>query len=213
MKNILCFGDSNTFGANPNNQSRWARDERWTGILQNLLGNEYYVIEEGLGGRTSCFDDPLTPDRNGIKVLPMLLECHQPLDLVIIMLGTNDTKTTFPATAKTIAFGVGKCVETIKNFKSYTHPEQKTEILIVSPIHQSENADECSGCITFEKSSYEKSLQLAAYLKTEAEKQGVHFFDAALVAGPGIDGIHLDKKDHKSLAIALAKEVEKIFHH
>ncbi len=209
QKNILCFGDSNTYGANPNNMKRWARSERWTGILQEILGEDYYIIEDGLSGRTTCFDDPLTPDRNGVKVLPYHLETHAPLDLVIIMLGTNDTKSLFCASAKTIAMGAGKVVEAAKNY-IYLEGFRRPEILLVSPIHIEEGVEIYSGCDTFEVSSHEKSLELAQLYKKEAERLKVHFFDASAVAAPGCDRVHMDKKDHKAFAEAISAKVREI---
>ena len=90
MRTILCFGDSNTWGDPPGGNGRFAWHERWTGILQSSLGDGFRVIEEGLCGRTTCFDDPFSPNRNGLAYLTVALETHCPLDLLIIMLGTND---------------------------------------------------------------------------------------------------------------------------
>ena len=90
MKTILCYGDSNTYGLMPDSPDRYPRDVRWTGILQKKLGEDYYVIEEGLSGRTTLWDDPIEEHKNGKKYLLPCLETHKPLDLVVIMLGTND---------------------------------------------------------------------------------------------------------------------------
>ena len=98
MINILCYGDSNTFGSIPKENKRYSINERWTGRLQNILGNDYRIIEEGLGGRTTVFDDPFEPGRNGIAYIEIALETHKPLDLIILALGTNDVKAHFSAT-------------------------------------------------------------------------------------------------------------------
>lgn len=91
MKQILCFGDSNTWGLIPKTGERFPWGIRWTSILSEKLGQDkYHVVEEGLCGRTTVFDDPLRDGRCGVKVLPTLLESHDPIDLSIIMLGTND---------------------------------------------------------------------------------------------------------------------------
>ena len=107
MKNILCFGDSNTFGTNPSG-GRWERGQRWPGILQQRLGSGFYVIEEGLGGRTAASEDFLTPDKNGSKHLPIALHSHRPLDLVVLMLGTNDMKHRFGLLPADIAQGAAQ---------------------------------------------------------------------------------------------------------
>ena len=95
MKRILCFGDSNTWGWNPANKERFDENSRWTGILKNKLGENYDIIEEGLNGRTTVWDDPIEGYKNGKKHLPSCLESHRPLDIVVLMLGTNDLKSRF----------------------------------------------------------------------------------------------------------------------
>lgn len=107
MVNILCFGDSNTFGTNPSG-GRWQLHERWPGVLQELLGGDFRVMEEGLGGRTTVLDDELEGDKSGRRHLPMLLRSHRPLDLVIIMLGTNDMKHRFSMLPVDIAKGAAE---------------------------------------------------------------------------------------------------------
>ena len=112
MKNVLCFGDSNTYGYDPAGMRdgtavRYAQDVRWCGVVQRDLGEGWHVIEEGLNGRTTVRDDMchLDTNLNGVRALPMLLEAHKPLDAIVIMLGTNDCKTVFGVTASDIARG------------------------------------------------------------------------------------------------------------
>lgn len=109
MKSILCYGDSNTYGLMPDSPDRYPRDVRWTGILQKKLGEDYYVIEEGLSGRTTLWDDPIEEHKNGKKYLLPCLDSHKPVDLVILMLGTNDLKTRFSLTP----FDIGASVENL----------------------------------------------------------------------------------------------------
>ena len=92
QKTILCYGDSNTWGYDPVNACRYDRNIRWPGVLQKELGQAYYVKEEGLCGRTTVWDDPVEGHKNGLKQLTPILHSHCPLDLVVIMLGTNDLK-------------------------------------------------------------------------------------------------------------------------
>lgn len=106
MKNILCFGDSNTFGYDILKDSRFPWGVRWTSILQEKLGSDYRIIEEGMGGRTTVWDDPIENLQSGKTYLLSCLESHWPLDLVIIMLGTNDLKTRYALNAHDIAAGV-----------------------------------------------------------------------------------------------------------
>ena len=99
MKTILCYGDSNTYGYDPSNGFRYPKNVRWTGVLADLLGPEFTVIEEGCNGRTTVFDDPLEGWKNGLDYLKPCLNSHKPIDLVILMLGSNDLKDIFHASA------------------------------------------------------------------------------------------------------------------
>jgi lysophospholipase L1-like esterase len=117
IRSVLCYGDSNTFGtatvARPD--GRYAPDERWPGVLRGALGPGWLVIEEGLGGRTTVSDDPVEgADRNGRTYLYPCLRSHRPLDVVAIMLGSNDLKHRFGKTAWDIAEGVGVLVTIVK---------------------------------------------------------------------------------------------------
>ena len=111
---ILCFGDSNTFGYIPGRGGRYDRHTRWPGRLQELLGSAYQVIEEGLCGRTTIFDDPLREGRCGIRMLPVVLETHNPIDIIVVMLGTNDCKSIYGATADFIGKGISKLIRQIR---------------------------------------------------------------------------------------------------
>ena len=139
MKNILCFGDSNTYGFVPGVGMRaTTAATRWTGRLAKALGSDYYVIEEGLNGRTNAFDDPVDFDdtKNGKKAFPTILNTHIPLDLVIIMLGSNDLKLRFNATAYDIAKCQARLGEMARRITGEKNFDKKpAEILLVSPIH------------------------------------------------------------------------------
>lgn len=128
MKRILCFGDSNTYGYIPGGTGRYSEDIRWTGRLQKRLSSEAIIIEEGLCGRTTVFQDELRIGRRGVELLPVLLESHAPLDLVTVMLGTNDCKTVYGASAEVIGKGIEKIIGQIKSIS----PQAK--ILLISPI-------------------------------------------------------------------------------
>ena len=114
MKTILCYGDSNTWGYNPRTQDRFPIAERWTGVLAHKLGAEFRVVEEGLNGRTTVWDDPIEGYKNGKEYLIPCLESHRPIDLVVIMLGTNDLKKRFSVSAYDIAQSVGVLVEIVQ---------------------------------------------------------------------------------------------------
>ena len=207
MKNILCFGDSNTFGSNPHDGTRWQYDIRWTGNLQMLIVHEYSVIEEGLGGRTAAAADPHVPYRRGLDVIDMLLETHKPLDLITIMLGTNDAKSCFAGSARTIAWGCLKIIETIQRWSMWSG--NSPEILLISPIRIGKSAEN-SAFGTYDETSVARSEAFAEEYRAVAKLKGVHFFDAAAVASPGPDLLHMDADSHKALAEALAKEIRSI---
>ena len=205
MRTILCFGDSNTWGDPPGGNGRFDWNVRWTGILQRSLGNEFRVVEEGLSGRTTCFDDPFSPNRNGLDLLPVALETHYPLDLIIIMLGTNDLKANFNLSAFDISRGADRLLVTARNFR----PEIQ-HILLVSPPHVADTDD--FGILQQFPDGLEKSRSLSLHYQRLAELYSCHFFDAASVAQASpIDGIHLDAENHKRLAAGIAQKVATIF--
>ena len=103
MKTVLCYGDSNTWGYDPWTRLRYPPSVRWTGVLAERLGPVYRVVEEGLNGRTTRWDDPMEPGRNGQMYLGPCIESHAPLDLIVVMLGTNDLKRRFNLTSSDIA--------------------------------------------------------------------------------------------------------------
>ena len=132
MKTILCYGDSLTYGFDPETSLRHPEGVRWTSRLAGLLGSDYKVIEEGCNGRTTVHDDPVEDGRNGLKYLKPCLNSHKPVDIVILMLGSNDLKYFFHVSAAQIADDVGVLVETIRE---YTEVKQGfiPEIILVSP--------------------------------------------------------------------------------
>ena len=206
MKSILCFGDSNTYGIDILSSGRLPREQRWTGILQSALGEDYYIIEEGLNGRTTVFDDPFGAWRNGLSALPMVLQTHIPLELVVVMLGTNDVKPFFSASAAAIARGARSLCKAIQRYDYDMMNVPK--ILLVSPIQVGKDVETGPLAHSFDISSYKKSLELARYYEMTAQEMDCNFFDAAAVASPSpLDKIHLDEAGHEALAKALAKEI------
>jgi lysophospholipase L1-like esterase len=205
VRTILCFGDSNTWGNPPGGNGRFPWQVRWTGVLQTSLGNGYRIIEEGLPGRTTCFDDPFSPHRNGLAYLTVALEAHCPLDLLTIMLGTNDLKANFHLSALDIARGAASLLGVARNFR----PEIK-HVLLISPPHVT-NTDDFNISQQF-PDGVQRSKSLAALYQRVAELHGCHFFDAARVAQTNsIDGIHLDAQNHKHFGDGLAQQIESLF--
>ena len=201
MKNILCYGDSNTFGFTLHG-GRHPYDVRWTGRLQLALGPAYRVIEEGCGGRTTVFEDPIDLGRNGRTSLPVCLASHNPLDLVILMLGTNDMKHYFQNNAWSIGQGVAQLLHLIQTYP-YAPNYSAPKVLVVSPIHIGPDVAH-SPFGSFQPEAIEISKGLAAEIRRAAEQAGCAFFDAAAVAGPcDEDSIHMDAANHAALARAL----------
>lgn len=209
MKNILCFGDSNTFGSHPLG-GRHPYGDRWTGRLQALLGSEYRVIEEGLGGRTTVFDDQIAPGRNGRPALPIAIATHNPIDLIILMLGTNDLKDQYHATVWDLGKAMEQLMHIIDTFPYAPH-YKKPQVLLVSPVLIGERIEESPfGCFTH--NAVEKSACFARVYAQVADAYNAHFFDAARVASPSEeDQLHMDAESHGALAIALAKCIQSIF--
>ena len=209
-KTVLCYGDSNTYGtatvARPDR--RYGPDERWTGVLAAALGPGWRVIEEGLGGRTTVSDDPIEgAERNGKTYLHPCLMSHKPLDLVVIMLGTNDLKTRFNKTPWEIAAGVGVLVDIVKTAAAGRN-EGVPAILVVSPPPTSDSFVEYAEMFI---GAPPKSHRLAAEYRRMAEERGVHFFDAgSVIKSDPADGIHFDPAAHAALGKAIAAEIAKL---
>lgn len=207
MWEILCYGDSNTWGYNPSTKERYERDERWTGVLQFTLGDEYHVIEEGLNGRTTVWDDPIEGEyKNDKTYLVPCLESHKPLDLVIIMLGTNDLKKRFSVTTYDIAEGAGVLVDIVKQSRCGRN-DNPPEVLLLAPPplgRLTEFSEIFEGGL-------EKSKKFSECYRRVAEEHGCEFFDtSSVVRSSDIDGVHLDKESHRKLGRAIAEVVKKI---
>lgn len=205
MRTILCYGDSNTWGFRPTDCNRHPWSTRWPGAMQLQLGSEYHVVEEGLCGRTTAWDDPLDQGLNGLTYLPISLLTHNPLDLLIIMLGTNDTKIRFNLTPYSIAQGAAELVQLAQRFEP-----KIPHILLVSPAHIVPTAS-VENSLAFE-GAIEKSKDLGKHYSYFARKLGCDYFDASsVIESSPLDGIHLDAQAHQKLGTCMHAEVMKIF--
>jgi lysophospholipase L1-like esterase len=206
MKTILCYGDSNTWGHNPATQARFSRDERWAGVLRRELGDAYLVIEEGLNGRTTVWDDPIEGYKNGKEYLIPCLTTHKPLDLVVILLGTNDLKKRFSLSAYDIANGAGVLVDVVQ--KSDTGPDEKPpQLLLLAPppiARLTEYAEMFEG-------AEPKSRKFSENFRRVAEEYGCEWLDTAdIIVSSDIDGIHFEADEHRKLGLAVADKVREI---
>jgi len=206
MKTILCYGDSNTWGYEPATKERYSRAERWTGILQRELGAEYYVVEEGLNGRTTVWDDPIEGYKNGKEQLIPCLTSHKPIDLVTIMLGTNDLKRRFSLGAYDIAEGAGVLVNIVQ--KSDCGPQEGApKVLLMAPppvAKLTEYAEMFEGAEV-------KSRRFSEHYQRVAQEYGCEFLDTAqVIVSSDLDGIHFEVSEHQKLGRAVAARVREI---
>lgn len=204
MKNILCFGDSNTWGYNPDTKGRFPWGVRWTSRLQDKLNSdEVNIIEQGLCGRTTIFEDETRPDRNGVITLKEIFSKENNIDSVILMLGTNDCKTYYGNTEREIAKGVEECLDLVLK---YVTPEH---VLLVSPIQLGENVWKDEFDPEFNKESVLVSKNLKAAYEEVARERNVHFLAASEYAVPSAsDQEHLDVNGHMKLANAIFNSVK-----
>lgn len=197
---ILCYGDSNTYGMNPLDGSRYDYNIRWTGMLQNILGNGFEIIEEGQNGRTTIYDDE-KPNRNGMKDLIPCLNKHKPIDIVILMLGTNDLKTRFHASSQDIANNVSQLVDVIQK-------ETKAQIILVSPMEVTEGIENGAFGDSFDASAVARAQEFSKYYQIVAQEKNCIFVDAAKCSKPSnIDHLHMSEEAHQNLANELAKVI------
>ena len=195
--NILCFGDSNTWGLVPMVGCRYDRDTRWTGRLEKMSDGAFHIIEEGLNGRTANEIDEEEPYLNGRNYMEACLLSHRPVDVLVVMLGSNDIKVRYGKNAGQIAQSIGDLVHDMKKLMDERQAE-KMSILLVSPKSIDERI---LGDNTFDEESIKKSKELAGYLKKRAKKEEWYFLDADEIGVVlGDDGLHLAKEGHAVLA-------------
>jgi lysophospholipase L1-like esterase len=209
MHTVVCFGDSNTWGCPPyaniaQTPDRMAMEKRWAQVMQKGLQPGTIVIEEGLSGRTTVFDDPIEGiHKNGARTLIPALETHAPISLLVLMLGTNDFKDQFSISAFNSARGMLTLIQMVKGH--YALVERGPEILVVTPPSITEAAEPAIW-----GQGARRCVDHAYYLQQVAERTGCFHFDANRVVGAGIDGIHMDEDAHARFGAAIAVEARKI---
>lgn len=207
-RTLLCFGDSNTHGTlamrHMGDRRRLIGAERWPSVMAAALGPDWEVIAEGHPGRTTVFEDPIEGvHKSGLRALPALLESHRPLDLVLIMLGTNDLKARFGLSAHDIALGVQRLALDVRG--SDSGPDgQAPQVMLAAPVKAVE-----AGCLApIFAGCAEKSAALPAHLAQIATDHGFGFADAnAVAAVDPVDGIHLNADSHAAIGAHLAQAV------
>lgn len=206
-KHILCFGDSNTYGSRPSG-GRYDESVRWPMRLQTLLGADYAVIEEGFGGRTTVFDDPVEGGyKSGVAYLPPCLMSHNPLDLVILMLGANDAKMRFNMTARTIAEGNMRLIRLIRLY-GMDDRGAPPRVLLVAPPPIGENIMQTSYAQVFGENAAAVTRGLAAEYARYARLMRCDFLDAGQYAAASReDALHMTAQGHAALAEALYERI------
>ena len=203
MRRILCFGDSNTWGYDPGTEDRFDDQTRWTGVLQAALGADFTVIEEGLNGRTTVWNDPIEGYKNGHDYLVPCLETHRPLDLVVLMLGTNDLKRRFSLSAYDIAQGVAVLLRAISYSKAGRDGHAPRVLLLAPPP-----VARLTGFAEMFEGSESKSLLLGQHYRAVAVEYNVAFLDTStVIRSSDLDGIHFEAEEHTKLGRAVAHEV------
>ncbi|MEX2536044.1 MAG: SGNH/GDSL hydrolase family protein [Trueperaceae bacterium] len=203
---ILCYGDSNTWGFDPRTKKRYAPQTRWTGILQERLGSGYRIVEEGLNSRTTVLEDPLLTGRNGREYLIPCLASQAPIDLVILMLGTNDFKRRFGMSAKDVSLGIASLMSVIGQSGSGGAGGSPPVLLLSPPT-----IGPLSEYAEFFEGAESRSKLLGGHCRRVADEFGCAYLDLAeFVSASEIDGVHLDPSAHITLAQAVAAEVSRI---
>ncbi len=212
MKTIVCYGDSNTHGTialtHPMDIRRFDRNVRWPGQMAAALGPDWQMVEEGHPSRTTVHDDPVEGiHKNGNRVLPALLESHRPLDLVIVMLGTNDLKMRYNVPAMDIAISAEQLLRTIAG--STAGPGMAApRALLVAPVP----IQEVGFLAEMFAGGAGKSQMLSPYFQAVAARHGAGFLDAGSIAQVDpVDGIHLTEAAHAAIGQAMAEAVRALF--
>ena len=211
MITVLAYGDSNTYGYNPRTGLRYPEDIRWTGLLSSHLGNGYRVIEEGCNGRTTIYDDPIDGWKNGLNYLKPCLHSHKPVDIVVMMLGTNDLKSVFGLSAQQIAEGAGVLVNTIQTFTLEKYGCQP-KIVLISPPEIGSGISSSPFYGSFLEDAIDRSRQFPRYYREVAERYGCVYLNAAEWIEPSkVDSLHLDPEAHRILAERLSEEIKGMY--
>ena len=207
MKKIICYGDSNTFGYNPKDGSRFDENIRWTSLLQKNLGAEYVVINEGMCDRTGFVNNPKGELFSAPKHFPEFTKKSGNIDLLILWIGTNDLQFQYNISLSTIERGLENLIKLAKT--------KAKKILIISPVILNENILKGAFNYQFDKTSIVKSRKVGIVYKKIAEIYNCKLFDINTIVNPSdIDGLHYNSNSHRIIANNLSEfitlEIDKI---
>lgn len=209
MQTVLCYGDSNTYGYNPElgRRSRYNKDKRWPTILQNLLGSEFEVIAEGLNGRTTAYDRPGFPWKNGVTALPAIMGSHKPIDYLVFMLGTNDCNLEMGLSSEDIASGMETLVQTAGEM-AMIQQERIPTIIVISPSPILEDYESSPFAGEIDLSSVRKSREIANLYKNICIKYNCIYIDGSPAQVSTIDSEHLTEQGHETIAQLVYNKIQ-----
>ena len=210
-KRILCFGDSLTWGYDPETGKRFDEGIRWTSVLQEKLGSDYVIIEEGQNGRTIANDDPSEGEKNGSLYIGPCLESQRPLDMIIIMLGTNNLKPKFGLCASDIAGQMDKMLQKIMSVNHFKLEDQMEIVLVCPPIIGENIRNSGLGDSFGYEKAIELSKKLAPLYRDLALKYNMTYIDASqYVVTSEADSIHMDSKNQQKLGEVIYETIREI---
>ncbi len=205
MKKILCFGDSNTFGFIPENGERYKKDERWSGVISNLLDSDYAVTEAGCNNRTAFCINPAGALFTGTKAIVPYLEYHKDWDLIILALGANDLQFAYNVS-------INEFYEGMKSFIKLVQSHTKSQILLVCPSAIRKNVLNSFFVQMFNETSVEKSLNLPDIYEKISKETKIHYIDLnEFVQTSDCDGLHYTLEAHSKIAYSLSEKIKQIF--
>ena len=219
INNILCFGDSNTWGFVPGAfdpetlyMKRYSILERWPGLLRDMLGADYHIIEEGLNGRTTNVEYPDLSGRSGTSYILPCLYSHSPLDLVILNIGINDIKVIFDRSMMEISKGMAEIIDLIRSTSYGPDMQGQPQILLLSPSALINEGYVDQNNESAFKGGMEKSLLFNDYYEKLALERDCHYIDLqSVVSYSKVDGLHYDKRGHAVIASIVASKINEIF--
>lgn len=205
MKKILCYGDSNTFGFNPQTGGRYDKNTRWSGMLSQNLGQNYQVIEEGMNNRTGFFKNPEGLKQSGGEYLPIYLQNHKDIDICLLSLGTNDAQIFYPLDKTSTEKGLNNLTSEIIQINP------QTKIVIIPPVKITTDLLHSGFAVIFNKISIEKIKNTFSIYEQFAKDNNYLYFDFNNFVSPSkFDGIHYTEEDHKIIAAKLSEFILKI---
>ena len=198
MKKIICYGDSNTFGFNPKDGTRFDENTRWTSLLQNYLGEEYEVVNEGMCDRTGFVNNPKGSLFSAPKHFPKIISNSNKSDILILWIGTNDLQFQYNISIDMIEKGLKNLIKSAK--------DKVEKIIVVPPVILNNKILDGFFSFQFDETSIEKSKNIGQIYKTLADTYQCKFFDINEFVHPSdIDGLHYDENSHKIIAEKLTE--------